>query len=402
MKETSPLPQTSVHPQVDRASLNRFLKERSNGAGNLSHQMYQNLMVEEPQQGQRRSDIPTPLGQKAPFLEYIHSFRGIAILFIVAGHVSSAVAWQNAPFLELLLKKFLQNGTVYFVFISGYLFQHLSGKYRYGPYLACKIKNIIAPYIVMSLPAIIVFTFFAHRWSVDPAFYEQSIPLQIATFYVTGSHLTPYWFIPMIALYYLISPILIWWDRRGTMYLLLPLLLGVSFCVSRGTLPMNCAHFFSVYVFGMFCSHYRERVLTDASRLSPLLVALAVGCLAVDAMQCVPMNGALNLVQKLSLCLLLLYWLARYPRVMAKPLSLCATLSFGIYFVHPYVIAAFNVLVNEVPLRQLIMSGNGDKLGAGSVFTVISWTSVVVLVSMAFLETARRLLSKYSRMMVGS
>lgn len=364
--------------------------------------MHPSLTLEEPEQGQRHSDIPTPLGQKVPFLEYIHSYRSIAILFIVAGHVSSCVSWPDASLVELLLKGFLQNGTVYFVFISGYLFQHLSGKYRFGPYLACKLKSIIAPYIIMSLPAIIVFTFFAQRWSVDAKFYMQPIPLQIATFYVTGAHLTTYWFIPMIALYYLISPIFIWWDRGGRMYLLLPLLLGVSLCVPRGTLPMNCVHFFSVYVLGMFCSHYRERVLTVAFRLSPLLVGLAAGCLALEMMQWQRMNGALNLVQKLSLCLLFLCWLARYLHVTAKPLNLCATLSFGIYFVHPYAVAALNALVNHASLSQLMMSGNGNKLGAASVFAVVFWTTVVILVCMAFIALARRLLGKYSRMIVGS
>lgn len=49
-------------------------------------------------------------------------------------------------------------------------------------------------------------------------------------------------------------------------------------------------------------------------------------------------GDALNLVQKLSLCILLLYWLEVYDQFLKKFFAYLATVSFGIYFIHPYVV----------------------------------------------------------------
>jgi len=64
------------------------------------------------------------------FLGYIHSFRALAIFFIVAGHSIDIFMWSIDSELERFLKIFFSNGTALFVFIAGYLFQHLSVKYQ--------------------------------------------------------------------------------------------------------------------------------------------------------------------------------------------------------------------------------------------------------------------------------
>jgi peptidoglycan/LPS O-acetylase OafA/YrhL len=60
-------------------------------------------------------------------INYIHTFRGIAILFVVAAHI----IWNAGDYIEI--KKGIQillfNPTIFFVIISGFLFEYLSPKY---------------------------------------------------------------------------------------------------------------------------------------------------------------------------------------------------------------------------------------------------------------------------------
>ena len=131
--------------------------------------------------------------------------------------------WSNNTTAELLLRILISNGSVLFVFIAGYLFQHLSGKYNVKHYFKSKLSNVLIPYFLISIPAIIVFVVFTERSDVSPEFYNQSTWLQIASFYFTGKHLAPLWFIPMISLFYIIPPLLIKADKSQYFYLLLPL-----------------------------------------------------------------------------------------------------------------------------------------------------------------------------------
>ncbi len=90
---------------------------------------------------------------KKEFINYIHNFRGIAIIFVVACHL--LLNWDKNSKVEEFLFVFWGNGTVLFVFIAGYLFQHLSKKFEYRNYLVKKFQNIILPYFIISVPIIV-------------------------------------------------------------------------------------------------------------------------------------------------------------------------------------------------------------------------------------------------------
>ena len=65
--------------------------------------------------------------KSSKFLRYIHNFRGFAILTIVASHSIYHLRWSN-EIIEKIGHVLIVNGTVYFVFIAGFLFQFLSLK----------------------------------------------------------------------------------------------------------------------------------------------------------------------------------------------------------------------------------------------------------------------------------
>ena len=123
----------------------------------------------------------------------------------------------------------------------------------YKIYLQKKLTNVISPYIITSIPAIIAFTFFttpspsAH---VSKVFYAYSDAVKIIYFYLNGNHFPQLWFIPMISLYYLISPLLIRLDKKKWIYFLLPAFFTVSLVIGRknSSTIQNFAHFFSMYL----------------------------------------------------------------------------------------------------------------------------------------------------------
>ena len=111
----------------------------------------------------RRSAVSAPVSSstererspKRAFLSEIHSFRAVAIIAVVMTHVVDLLAWPLPPSLtERLIYSVAGNGTVLFLFVAGFLFQHLSARFNYGDYLRGKLRNVIIPYLVISLPII--------------------------------------------------------------------------------------------------------------------------------------------------------------------------------------------------------------------------------------------------------
>ena len=223
------------------------------------------------------------------FLSHIHSFRGLAIIGIVGAHSIHSFDWTSDDLTFMVLDTLCNQSSIWFFFIAGLLFQHLSPRYETRKYLKNKLVNVITPYLILSIPAIYVSVWMIPQDSVPPEFYDYPQWAQIGIFLYTGKHLAPFWFVPTIALFYLVAPLLLRIDRTPRLYLLLPLLMLLSAYLGRGGLqgilgmPLAAAPFskavylFSVYVFGMFCGHYHQQVLDFTKRWEIPLWLLAGG-----------------------------------------------------------------------------------------------------------------------------
>ena len=92
---------------------------------------------------------------KEDFLNYLHHFRGFAILLIVGVHCRTSIAWPQESITHDVFFYALDFATILFVFISGFLFQYLNQQnLDYPSYLLKKIKHVIIPYVIVSIPAI--------------------------------------------------------------------------------------------------------------------------------------------------------------------------------------------------------------------------------------------------------
>jgi len=328
------------------------------------------------------------------FLGYIHYFRALAITFIVAGHAIDAVVWSNVE-LGRLMRILLSNGSVLFVFIAGYLFQHLSDKLSGRKYFTSKLTNVILPYLLVSIPAIILSVTVFKQDRVWPGFYDASIAEQVVLFYLTGAHLAPLWFIPMISIFYLVSPLMLKADKGRLIYLLLPVFMLVSCFVGRGLPHESFVHFFSVYLMGMCFSKYKEEANLMISRLPVLglMFASVVAFTLIEWQLTTATMSHWNYLQKMAMSVFFLGLFVRYnSSLTSKFVSRIADNSFGVFFIHSYILTGGKMLYERAT----------GSLPDGNVLLHFAITLTVLMVCFYLIELVRKIFGKRSRMLVGS
>lgn len=318
------------------------------------------------------------------------------MLLIVAVHMIYVIA-DAAPREHDILQICLANSSALFIFISGYLFQYLIDDYKYGTYLVKKLKNVILPYLIMSVPAIFVMLtnkgWLGTSWIMTESFMQKPVIVRIFLFYITGSQLPPFWFIPMIGIIYIISPLLYYLDRHPKFYYIIPLLLVVSFIVGRP--PQNdntlqsLVFFLPVYLLGMHTSHFSKEYfgfLTKNWIIVLIAFAILTGLTFID-------ESAYSFVQKILLIYLCLFLFSRITfRKVDVVLGLVARYSFGIFFIHEYVGTVLVYAYNKLAIGPIMNSGT-----VGFFFTF----AIVIALSILVLWMVKIIFRKNSRLLVG-
>lgn len=337
------------------------------------------------------------------YLNYIQQLRALSIALVVAWHTTAVFSWvQNSKALKLLGILLVDSSTV-LIFVAGYIFQHLLAKYNVKKYYISKLKYIISPYILISLPTILYYVFIQHREAakVWPGFYDQPISMQILSFYATGSHLSPMYFIPVISIFYIISPLLVLADKIKWFYWLMPVFFIFSYKVWRG-LPLNTfIHFFAIYIFGMFCSRHKLQ-LTALLKNTYILLLLAIACLILSLLAFYEIDdyyvNAYVFTQKIFLAVLLIGVFERFStQEIPKPVQLIANTSFGIFLIHPYVLFGAKFLSRHA---NLFFNAQNARL-QGSMLLHFITAILVIAVSSALVLLIHYLLQEKSWILIG-
>lgn len=348
----------------------------------------------------------------AKHLQYIDHVRGLAILLIVSIHTRAAFGWANV-YEERFWFSILVYGTIVFVFISGFLFQYLHREsFSFWPYFQRKLRFVVVPYLIVSVPAIVNKLWFdqSEAWHTD---FYRSLPDagQAAYMILTGKHIGPFWFIPMIVLIYLLSPVLIFLDRRTWFYsYVFPLiflggLLLHNFGHNSNTIEA-LLYFLPVYMLGMCASRYREVVeKLTLLQLAPLIAVYLLifalemnGTLAIGKTYGFNENARENSYLfnfgKLKMTLLCIILVSIFSRRGPKPipwLQLMASYSFGIYFIHLYVLRASEKLV--------VVTTDGFLFNTVS---FLIYVAVITATSLGVVHVVKLVTGKASRYFIGS
>lgn len=327
------------------------------------------------------------------FVSEIHNFRGLAIILIVGVHCISVFDWSASPGLVNVLKRVFANSTVYFLFISGFLFQHLSHRFRPREYYWRKTRYVLAPYVIASIPALLLYTVATRRADAPEGLYDHPVWAQVLLFLGTGSHLAPFWYIPALTLIFLVAPLLYWWDRHPRLYALLPALFAVPFFISRGRYHPAQAfvHYLPIYILGMACSRYREPIQASSRRWFWPLAAFAVLMFAAELRFAPGTHSWYSYMQKAALAVVLWETMRRLGSVADHWFGLMGSLAFGIYFVHSYIISAAKVALGVVR--------GAPPPGGILVFLLVM--ALTVGICLVLVRGLARLLGPYSRVVLG-
>lgn len=348
--------------------------------------------------------------KKEGYLNYIHLFRGLAILIIVGIHCRISFPWPDDSVVKDIFTTLLDNGTVLFVFIAGFLFQYLRGKYEYVSYLKRKAKYVILPYIIASVPAILadLYEKTIPVWMPESVAAQPKI-MQALYMLATGKHLGPFWFIPMITIFYLISPLLIKIDRPVFYKTLFPVLFVAGLFTFRFGYFSNIfdsfVHYLPVYIYGMWGARYRMKLIHLRWRWVLLLSAIYIfiAFLEVSNTVYVPKLSSFQEAAtapyfsfnfaKLKVSLLCIVLLRLFYSVNSemKMLKLLGDYSFGIYFIHLYVITAVEMIMKRIhPSFEL------------GLFTFLLYIIIVTVVTVLIVAVVKKIFKKKSRYVIGS
>ena len=200
----------------------------------------------------------------------------------------------------------------------------------------------------------------------------------------------------MIVLFYSIASLLVYLDQDTRFYWLLPLFLFVSILLPRdninevNNIPRMFAHFFSIYILGMFFCRYRSAIFTIIDRYKYALTGITAVALIASYFQ-FAYTVEVIFIQKVLLCFMITYWLKVNESRIPPFLHRLAIISFGIYFVHYYVILG----VRAASL-QLLGHELSQNLGEWVIVFV-----VVFALSYGAVALTRVVLGKHSRWLVG-
>jgi peptidoglycan/LPS O-acetylase OafA/YrhL len=348
-----------------------------------------------------------------PFLTDIHRIRGVAILLIVATHCMYPFEWERHARIEELLCDLFADSTLVFVFIAGYLFKHGSANFAYGRYLSSKLRNVILPFLLVSvIPILRMLTHGSVATADDPTLQALSLPAQVLRLIVyPGLHFDyALWFVPVVTVYYLAAPLLLWLSRRVWLHgALLCVLVPLSTLMHRPTFSHDhnlalALYFLSAYLLGMWACRFRAPLQRLIEAWLPALALMFVATVILHLLLSThhgkySFNEAMDFgdqgridwsyVQKLLLLPVLLgvAWRSRHLRL--RWLDRLADMSFTIFFLHLYVIALF----------QMIEHRHRPAVDPVSYLLLIA---MAVLIPCAVAWSSRRAFPTWSRSLVGS
>ncbi|MCT4372267.1 acyltransferase [Yangia mangrovi] len=224
-------------------------------------------------------------------LQYFDYFRGVTILFVVAGHCYNN--WRPAGFLEVSVANFITGATAIFVFISGFFFHFAFYKrFNYRNFMYAKFRNVALPYLVLTTVSAAGFIF-AYGEIPFPIVFSEDQFLNNAISYVanvfTGRSWTAYWYVPFIMLVFAMSPLFIWFIslRLSIKLALTAFCLLMALFVHRPTLNLNPAHsvlyLMGFYMIGILFSEYRISLEEFLKSTTIFWCVIAVVCAALTA-----------------------------------------------------------------------------------------------------------------------
>lgn len=343
-------------------------------------------------------------------LDYIDYFRAIAIIFIVLGH---SVCFGRSTMVETNNLLF-RGGTYFFVFIAGFLFWHLSYKFEIKTYYKKKLLNIICPYFITLLPAACIAVFFNQKPTASIIMNGTDNVARFFAILLNGWSLNiSLWFVGMIVLIFLISPLIIFLRRKNKVVYVAFFLMSLILCIliSRYDAVIgaesllnfmlkglkiyykNALHFLFFYLLGIevydFIKNNKEIVEKNLKNVFFISSFLYIFHFILH-LYVVKGGGEIQTISKTIETFVLLFGLMiveskiKANKFLDKALKFVAQYSFGIFFIHSYLrnLFWFHTIIPQKMAHIIVTNKNTLKcaLTSWEIFFGIFFGSIILLV----------------------
>lgn len=325
-------------------------------------------------------------------LIYINALRGLAAFFIILIHCN--IFTNSTDISSKIWTHFLYEWTTIFVLISGFLFQHLLPKYEAKKYFKNKTKNVIIPYLIISIPAILIYVLGLksdHNWIDIPELLNHSYLYVVSFFLATGSHLGPLWFIPVLVLIFLTSkPLSIIGNNKNYLYFFSFISLFAIGLTSRPPEDSNpfaaYLHFLPVYILGMFLCYNRNNLIQEKNKVLFFLLFLIIFIIELYF----DLSRSIAIYTKVFLFLYLCTIFMSLSEKSLKPLNILADISFAMYFLHGYFVGV---------LRKIFKNNNYDFLTG---FLLNMGSGIFITIAVFLIYYIMKKLKLNTRILIGS
>lgn len=305
------------------------------------------------------------------------------------------------------------NGTIFFALISGILFSVILADRGWPKFFKSKLLNVILPYCLFSF----IFTFF--NWNFEDGLMifsgdlSEFLAVSLGNI-VSGQASFQFWYIPVLAVLFVLTPALTWLMKQAWAEYLLAVILVVPLFVSR-TFPENSVAnvvvFLAPYTFGLWLGARYETRIELVQRWAGLLVAIATAASVLTFYLFYSYYGPLQVeqrspegpvnwfesasyAQKMTLAGLVLLILRAKGDWLPRWLDLLAVNAFAIYFIHVFLLFSWFAAIN-----RFLASPPSALLTALSALAI--WVGLLAL-SVAVSSALRKIFGRKSRLLIGS
>jgi surface polysaccharide O-acyltransferase-like enzyme len=364
---------------------------------------------------------PKPIGHARARLDYLDQFRGFAILMVVAVHAGNAVLQKGVeadlsvfdPVKEFIDIAFY-NSTFYFAFISGCLYAYTLHRKPFRNFLVSRVLHVWLPFALFSTA--LTLAMLGYGLLRDPA----SVTLadagrEVLVNVLTGEAWNTLWYIPVIMIIYLVSPLLlaIVRDKRMWWVALAIVLLPFFFPRTGTELTVSMVlYFLGVYTIGVIvgsdietilgkCAEYRVELVWAVIGLSIIILVTdyrSGNPLAPERMQ---LRESLIFLLRLAISMIMLLILRKWGARLTGPggrwLALMAAYAFGIYFVHGPLLRPIARFAGGLALDH------GGAVPQLALLLAIGWTFVTgILLSVVTVWMVKGIAGPHSKLVIGS
>lgn len=338
----------------------------------------------------------------------IHWFRGVAILFVVLSHIPLDDLTDDS--FGRLFGAIVKNGTLLFVFISGFLFFHLREKFNLKKFYFSKVKNVILPYALILTSVMLVIlvfkyfglTYFNENIDITSPFRQGGIVWHLL---VGGALIDALWYIPMAVIFFVISPLII--VAQDSTKFLVSLTAVALFCSITSFRPLpnvfplySFSHFLGIYLAGCLTSKYFTFIIKYHLRIFCVAFCTFVTLLCFHNFQPnyrwswyygdTPLSLNILQMQKLAFTFSVITFFTFLERrnIEIKALNLFADFSFGIFFLHGILI----YILRKLPILTQIEH---------PYLKYWIFAFLVLCISASLVGLIKKIAGQYSRFVIG-